>query len=91
MKQHDEDKDVRLVSRSCRVNTHDKTIEANKSTNIGIRTWGRIDFLTKYRGWHFIWNNDAKPSNSVVDAKLHSREAKKAAKEPKLTDKTKRK
>lgn len=88
---HDENKDVRLVSRIAKINYGDFSIKCSKTATIGIRTWGRIDFLTKYCGWHFIWDNNAGVSNfKADDNKESARTQKKAKKEPKLTDKTKK-
>ena len=60
MAKHDENKDVRLLSRIVKVNTVNKTIKAPKGTLIGIRSWGRIDYLTNYCGYVFIYDNTAK-------------------------------
>ena len=87
---HDENKDLRCVARIAKINLGDKTIQASKSATIGIHMWGRIDFLTNYCGWHFIWNNSAGVGGySSSDVKTSAREAKKAKKEPKLTNKRK--
>lgn len=87
---HDENKDLRSVARIAKINLGDKTIQASKSATIGIHMWGKIDFLTKYCGWHFIWNNAAGVGGYFSsDAKPSAREAKKAKKEPKLTNKRK--
>ena len=92
MAKHDENRDLRLISRIAKINLADKTIQCSKSANIGIHSWGRIDFLTKYCGWHFIWDNAAGVGGySYNDSSKSVREIKKAKKEPKLTDKTKKK
>lgn len=93
MKKHDENKDLRSFSRIGRVNPSDKTLRASKNATIGIRLWGKIDYLTKYCGWVFIWDNNAGPNYiKPQDAdKQSARSVKKAKKEPKLTDKTKKK
>uniref|UniRef100_A0AAU8MIG3 Uncharacterized protein n=1 Tax=Geladintestivirus 2 TaxID=3233134 RepID=A0AAU8MIG3_9CAUD len=57
MKKHDENKDIRLVSRVAKLDYSNKTINANTSALIGNGTWGRIDYLCHYCGWTFIWNN----------------------------------
>lgn len=93
-KKHDENKDLRLVSRIAKIDYSNKTIQAPKSAIIGNKTWGRIDFLTKYCGWYFIWNNDvqiriSRNSDDNTAAK-RKREAKRAAKEQSLTNKKKR-
>lgn len=92
MAKHDENKDLRSFSRIGKVDYSNKTLQCAKSAIIGIHMWGKIDFLTKYCGWHFVWNNNAgnsynqfnSDSNSDVNTK------KKAKKEHQLTDKTKR-
>lgn len=95
-KNHDENKDIRLVSRIAKIDYSYKTIQAPKSAIIGNKTWGRIDYLTHYCGWTFIWNNNvsvrANNNNSNNDNQetKRKREAKKASKEKTLTNKKKR-
>ena len=60
-KRHDENKCLRSFKRIGRVDMYDKTLQASKNAVIGIHLWGKIDYLTKYCGWHFIWNNNATP------------------------------
>ena len=90
MAKHDENKDVRLVSRITKVNTVNKTIKASKDALIGIRTWGRIDFLTNFCGYIFVWDNSAGTGMSTNDSDGSSKRNKKQKKEHPLTDKTKR-
>lgn len=93
-KKHDENKDLRLISRVAKVDYSTKTIQAPKTAIIGIRSWGRIDFLERYCGWTFFWNNNIKVPTRLVandEAAKHKRDAKKAAKENTLTDKRKKK
>ena len=93
-KLHDENKDIRLVSRIAKVDYSNKTIQAPKSAIIGNKTWGRIDFLCHYCGWYFMWNNDVRisgrNSSDNSDTKKRKREAKKLAKETSLSNKTKK-
>lgn len=88
---HDENKDIRLVSRIAKIEYYNKTIQAPKSATIGNKTWGRIDYLTHYCGWTFIWNNDVRISGKYTtnddDTTKRKRDAKKAAKENILTNK----
>ena len=90
-KLHDENKDLRLISRIAKVDYHDKTIQAPKSAIIGNKSWGRIDFLRHYCGWTFIWNNDVRISGQYIvtdgDTIKRKRDAKRAAKENTLTNK----
>lgn len=93
-KKHDENKDLRLISRIAKIDFSNKTIQAPRTAIIGIRSWGRIDFLTKHCGWFFYWNNAVKVPIRLAandDATKHKRDAKKAAKENTLTDKRKKK
>ena len=93
-KKHDENKDIRLVSRIAKIDYSNKTIQANKYAIIGNKTCGSIDFLTLHCGWSFFWNNSV-----IVAAKLatnedgvkHKRDAKQDAKVKMLTNKKKRK
>lgn len=93
-KKHDENKDIRLISRIAKFDYSNKTIQAPKSAIIGNKTWGRIDYLTHYCGWTFIWNNDVRISGKYItnddDNAKRKRDAKKAAKENTLTNKKKK-
>lgn len=93
-KKHDENKDIRLVSRIAKIDYSNKTIQAPRSALIGIKTWGRIDFLNHYCGWSFFWNDAVRisgRSNSSNDnMNTNKREAKKLAKEASLSNKTKK-
>lgn len=92
-KKHDENKDLRLISRIAKIDYAYKTIQAPKTSTIGIRSWGRIDFLTNYCGYIFLWNNSIKIATKLAtndDVIKHKRDAKKTAKENTLTDKRKK-
>lgn len=90
-KKHDESKDLRLLSSVCRIDSFNKTITASKTAIIGNNRWGRIDYLTHYCGWTFIWDNNVHifAKNNDNSSKERKRELKKANKEHKLTDKRK--
>lgn len=95
MAKHDENKDLRLISRIAKIDYSNKTIQAPKSAIIGNKTLGRIDYLTHYCGWTFIYNNDVRINvkyiNSNEDTTIkRKREAKKIAKENILNNKKKR-
>ena len=93
MKKHDEKKDLKCVSKVAEINGNHIIIPTN--TVIGIHMWGRIDFLTHYCGWTFIWDNtagvggyyDDEPKTERVKNLVNSR---KISKEYSLTDKTKK-
>lgn len=90
MAKHDENKDLRSFSRIGKVSLGDKTLRASKNATIGIHMWGRIDYLTKYCGWHLIWDNSAGVGIKSDDNTNSERVNKKAKKEHQLTDKTKK-
>lgn len=93
MKKHDEAKDVQILKRKMYVDTNRKVIEANKSLIIGNKSWGRIDYLTHYCGYVFIWNNDIKitkdnySNNDNTNKKEELRKIKQQAKEHTLSNK----
>ena len=91
-KRHDENSDLRSFGRIGNVNVVTRSLSASKDVIIGIRMWGKIDYLVNYCGYHFVWDNTAKGIARVVSenvAKSNARAAKKVAKEHKLTDKRK--
>ena len=45
---HDENKDVRLLSKIARINQGNKSIIIRRDQVIGNKRWGRIDFLCHY-------------------------------------------
>lgn len=90
-KVHDENKDLRSVSRVCHINYSNKVISCPRSTVLGIRMLGKLDYLTHYCGWVFHYDNAAKASFITNDSNAtSSRAQKKEKKEPKLTNKTKK-
>ena len=91
-KRHDENKCLRSFKRIGRVDMYDKTLQASKNAVIGIHLWGKIDYLTKYCGWHFILNKNATPvyTQNFDDSNNNDVVKKKQKKEHKLTDKTKK-
>ena len=92
MAKHDENKDLKSFSHIGKINPGDKSLRASKNATIGIHMWGKIDFLTHYCGWHLIWDNSAGVGLTKTndDNANSARANKKAKKEPKLTDKTKK-
>lgn len=59
MKKHyDEATAIRAVAKKCQVNYGDKIIGVNTSTGtVGNNTWGKIDYLCNYCGWHWTHVN----------------------------------
>ena len=93
MKNHDESKDVRLISRIAKVDTVRKMIVVPVGTTFGLKTLGRLDYLCNHKGYFLTRSNKAvaRTANNASESKKTARDLKKARKEPKLTDKTKKK
>ena len=88
MKKHDEKKDLKCVSRIAKIDGNHIIIPINAV--IGIRTWGRIDFLVHCCGYILNRSKNVKASNlKFEDAEVRAREAKKIKKEHKLSNKKK--
>lgn len=89
---HEENVDVRRVSRIAKIDTHNKLIQLNKADNIGIKTWGRIDYLCNILGYRLI-KSGVVVSNSFSDGetKAHNREVKKQIKADKANNNMKKK
>lgn len=88
-KVHDENKDLRSLSKVAKINMVTKTITVQDKSRIGIKRWGMIDYLTKYRGFSCIYDKSViiSPNNSDDENKQSKRSIKKALKTPKLKDK----
>lgn len=78
-RRYDEGKVLSQLSRkSVRIDYTLKVIEVAKESNdIGIHTWGKLDFLQNYCGWRVISVN----MTEIQKAKLVEREARKAERE----------
>ena len=64
---HDENKDVRLLSKIARINQGNKSIIIRRDQVIGNKRWGRIDFLCHYCGYHLVREDGAVVNISVND------------------------
>ena len=95
MKKHEENKVIVLLKRTgINVNQANKTINASKTQTIGNKRWGKIDFLCHYCGYVFIWGDTYlvnQDNYNSSDKKKELREAKKASKQHKLTNKNNKK
>lgn len=88
---HEENVDVRRVSRIAKIDTHNKLIQLNKSDNIGIKTWGRIDYLCNILGYRLIKSGIVISDKfNDSDVKQHNREVKKQVKEAKANNNMKK-
>lgn len=59
MKKHDESNDIKRVSRVAFVDYDRKTISVRDKSRVGIKTWGRIDFLVNHCGYSCIYDKSA--------------------------------
>ena len=83
---HEENVDVRRVSRIAKIDTHNKLIQLNKSDNIGIKTLGRIDYLCNILGYRLIKSGIVVSDKFDDDVKTHNRDVKKQIKEAKANN-----
>lgn len=88
-KVHDENKDLRSLSKVAKIDMVTKTITIQDTFRIGIKRWGMIDYLTKYRGFSCIYDRSViiNLNNTNEENKQSKRSIKKALKAPKLKDK----
>lgn len=93
-KKHDENRDLRSVSRIGKISLGDRCISISKTAKVGIHMLGKLDYLTKYCGWHVVWVNGNQfiSMSETETATEHAgskaaRILKKQAKEPKLQNK----
>ena len=80
MAKHDERRDADILSRKCKVDYASKTIVASHSTQLGNKSWGRIDFLTHYCGWIFMYGNTEINKKTYNDDKELIKRTKKESK-----------
>lgn len=64
---HDENKDVRLLSKIAKINQGTKSIIIRRDQMIGNKRWGRIDFLCHYCGYHLVREDGVVANISVND------------------------
>lgn len=88
---HEENVDVRRVSRIAKIDTHNKLIQLNKTDQIGIKTWGRIDYLCNILCYRLIKSGIVvSDSFSDGETKVHNREVKKQIKADKANNNMKK-
>lgn len=76
-KKHDESKDLRSFGRIGNVDIVNKTLSARRNAIIGIHMWAKIDYLTHYCGYTFVWNNEVVvPNETTNEVKKHFKKEK---------------
>ena len=91
-KKHDENQDIRILSKKFKIDSYRKTIDATKGQLIGNKTWGRLDYLCHYCDYIIVWNSGTtitKESYSNNNEKQELRNAKRESKQHQLTNKRK--
>lgn len=83
---HEENVDVRRVSRVAKIDTRMKVIQLNKIDQVGIKTWGRIDYLCNVHGYRIVKSGVVATDIVDTDVKKHNREMKKEAKASKANN-----
>lgn len=82
---HEENVDVRRLSKIAKIDTHEKLIQLNGKP--GIKSWGRIDYLCNILGYRVIKNgivlSSYNPESSINEVKQHNRDIKKQIKDEK--------
>lgn len=88
---HEESVDLRRVSRIAKIDIQNKLIQITNSTAIGIKTWGRIDFLCNILGYRLI-KSGIIVSDMFNDGEIkkHNREVKKQVKADKANNNMKK-
>lgn len=88
-KRHEEERDLRSVSKIGKVHQGQKVIEISKSQLVGIKMWGKLDYLTHYKGWYLVFTSATVKAQPVNSDKNSARIEKKMQKEHQLKNKRK--
>ena len=78
---HDESKDVRLLSKVCKINPVSKVITINRNQIIGNKRWGRLDFLCNYKGYRVVYSDGVIAATGKSDEDKPNKKAAKREKE----------
>lgn len=91
-KTHDENQVIQELGKRFKINQVQKKIKGSKAQIIGNRTWGKLDFLTKYCGYTLIWDDDVVNNDTMSNSnkKKELKDKKKEAKQHNLSNKNKR-
>ena len=84
---HEENVDLRRVSRVAKIDSRMKVIQINPNAEIGIKTWGRIDYLCNIKGYRIVRSGISVGDKfDNTDNKSHNRDIKKRIKEEKVNN-----
>lgn len=87
MKHHEENVDLRLLSRVAKIDSRMKVIQITDYSKIGLKTWGRIDFLCNIKGYRISRSGISVGDKfDNYDVKSHNRELKKQIKAEKANN-----
>lgn len=74
--------DFKSLFKVAKIDKVKQTIKIDKSKPIGIKLWGKIDYLVK-QGYKLVTSNNVITNNDEVKEKTHKRDLKKQSKENK--------
>lgn len=87
MKHHEENVDLRHLSRVAKIDSRMKVIQITDKSKIGLKTWGRIDFLCNIKGYRLVSSGISIGDRfDSSDNKSHNREVKKQIKAEKANN-----
>lgn len=87
MKNYDEASVIRSLSqkRSISIDSHAKVIQVQKeNTEVGNKSWGKIDYLCKCHGYIYIFTNTPKAKTNINITNEQAINSKTAKREKKL-------
>lgn len=91
MKNFDENKALRSLSKVARINSRDKWIEISKGQIIGLRRLAQIDYLIHYCGYRMSYGGRVAVGDKFdIETATNAKYQKKDKKSYKLTDKRKK-
>lgn len=84
---HEESVDLKRVSKIAKIDTHGKVIQINNGATVGIKMWGKLDYLCNILGYRIVKSGVVIGDNFINDdGKKHNREVKKQIKADKANN-----
>lgn len=77
---HEENVNLKRVSKIAKIDARMKVIQIPKTQHVGIKTWGRIDYLCNVHGYRIVSSGIIIGDVFTDDNKTHNREVKKQLK-----------
>lgn len=84
---HEENVDLKLLSKVCKIDSRMKVIQITNKSAIGLKRWARIDYLCNIKGYRIVSSGVSIGDKfDYLDIKSHNREIKKQVKEAKANN-----